>query len=105
MLANIPGNNSSESGERSINQMLQDQLSGVKKVSRQHKRTNTNSTNNHLLGAEQTILEVEDEREEMDSINTRSTLALIERIQGDGDLKRKLEKVIHILSSIKNDFN
>ena len=41
----------------------------------------------------------------MDSVNTRSTLALIEKLQGDGLLKRKLEKVIHILSSIKNDFN
>jgi hypothetical protein len=60
-----------------------------------------------LLGAENTIIEVEDERDEMDhtSINTRSTLALIEKIQGDNDLKKKLEKVIYILSSIKNDFN
>lgn len=39
------------------------------------------------------------------SATTSSTLALIEKIQGDSDLKKKLEKVISILSSIKNDFN
>lgn len=37
--------------------------------------------------------------------NRSSTIALIEKIQGDKELKKKLEKVIHILSSIKNDFN
>lgn len=38
--------------------------------------------------------------------NTSSgTMALVETIQGDIDLKAKLEKVISILSSIKNDFS
>ncbi len=36
---------------------------------------------------------------------TSSNMALIEKLQGDTDLKKKLEKVISILSSIKNDFN
>jgi hypothetical protein len=39
------------------------------------------------------------------NLGNASTMAIIEKLQGEGDLKRKLEKVIHILSSIKNDFN
>lgn len=82
-----------------------------------------------LLGntSDNTILEVDDERDETEPMNpyhyhatmshsvletsTRNTkvnsaLSINERVQGvDKDLKVKLESVISILSSMKNDFN
>ncbi len=50
-------------------------------------------------------IQEEDEYEEQENSNINySTMALIEKLSTEVDLKDKLEKVIHILSSIKKDF-
>jgi len=53
-------------------------------------------------GQDHTILEVEEEEKEEQS-NNSSTIALLEKLSTDADLRKKLDKVIHILSSIKED--
>lgn len=56
--------------------------------------------------AENVIEEVEDEQEvDGQSSLNYSALALIEKLSKDVSLRKKLDKVIHILSSIKHDFN
>jgi hypothetical protein len=55
---------------------------------------------------ENTIVEVEDELDEMDAFQQFATFAKQETHEGGGDkdTRSKLEKVINMLASIKSDF-
>eukprot|EP00347_Sterkiella_histriomuscorum_P021860 403332517 len=94
----------------SMNQPLSNNNKILKMSEKQKRQEIQNQLNNLLNGlgggmANQSMAIGTYDSNARSATTTSSNMALIEKLQGDTDLKKKLEKVISILSSIKNDFN